>query len=118
VLLGGVLAPCRPKGKEHFKLACLVIDACSEVRYSGAVNVLTKNASLGTLGLPAGYHWVKFHVEGDFISFELAETPPPCAPFPGGRNPTGFIKKWGGTAKKVEDSGDVWLSHINEKHLR
>lgn len=106
------------KGKVLHKVARLVIDACSVVRYSPDVNVLTKNASLGTLGLPAGDHWVKFHVEGDLISFELADTPPPSPPFPGGRNPTGFIKKWGGTAKKVEDSGDAWLSHINEKHLR
>jgi hypothetical protein len=102
----------------HLKLNRLDIDACSEVGYSGPVSVLTKKASLGTLGLPAGDHWVKFRVEGDLISFELADTLPPSAPFPGGRNPTGFIKKWGGTAKKVEDSGDAWLSHINEKHLR
>ena len=34
------------------------------------------------------------------------------------RKPTGFVQKWGGSAKKVVDEKDAWLTHINEKHLR
>ena len=34
------------------------------------------------------------------------------------RKPTGFVRKWGGSVKKVADEGDVWLARINEKHLR
>ena len=77
-----------------------------------------KNAALGSLGLPSGDHWVKFHVEGDAISFEVAASKaasPGSAPQ--ARKPTGFVERWGGTARKVEDASDGWLTHINEKHL-
>jgi hypothetical protein len=80
------------------------------------MNTLTKSAPLGTLGLPAGDHWVKFHVEGDLISFELGKSlPQPQAPR---RIATGFVQKWGASSKKIVDESDSWLSHINEKHLR
>ena len=79
------------------------------------MNTVNKKASLETLGLPSGDHWVRFHVEGDSISFEVT---PPAPPPPAEHKPTGFVRKWGATARKVEDAGDAWLTHINEKHLR
>lgn len=86
------------------------------------MNTLTKSASLGTLGLPSGDHWVRFHVEGDSISFEVAASVPQAADrspttVPP-RKPTGFVQKWGGSSKKIDDESDAWLSHINDKHLR
>ena len=81
---------------------------------------LAKSATLGTLGLPAGDHLVHFHVEADTISFEVATSQPASEDSAGQakRRPTGFLKKWGGTARKIEDETDGWLTHINEKHLR
>ncbi|WP_395745208.1 hypothetical protein [Prosthecobacter sp.] len=81
------------------------------------MNVLTKSTPLGTLGLASGDHWVRFHVEGDAISFEvtastLAGGEPPS------KKPTGFVQKWSGSARRVEDPNDAWLTHINDKHLR
>lgn len=32
--------------------------------------------------------------------------------------PTGFVRKWSGTARKTETAGDPWLARINAKHLR
>ena len=86
------------------------------------VNVLTKSAPLGTLGLPSGDHWVRFHVEGDTISFEVAGSLPktneqPVSPATQ-QKPTKFVQKWGSTASKIEDVNDSWLTHINEKHLK
>lgn len=82
------------------------------------VNTLPKSASLGSLGLPRGDHWVRFHVEEESISFELE---PPFAemkePAPA-RKSTSFVQRWGGTARKIADETDPWLTHINEKHLR
>ncbi len=82
------------------------------------MDTLTKSAPLGTLGLSSGDHWVRFHVDGDLISFEVAAsaTQPVASQKPG--KPTGFVQKWGGSTRKVEDEGDAWLSHINDKHLR
>jgi hypothetical protein len=78
-----------------------------------------KNAALGTLGLPSGDHWVKFHVAGDVISYEVAASKTVDeAPVPIARKPTGFVEQWGGTAMVAEDASDEWLTHINEKHLR
>lgn len=37
---------------------------------------------------------------------------------PKAEKPTGFVQKWGGTAKKIEDKNDAWLAHINSKHMR
>lgn len=34
------------------------------------------------------------------------------------RQPTGFLKKWGGTIRKIDDPTDARLTHTNEKHLR
>lgn len=79
------------------------------------MNTLTKSTPLGTLGLPAGDHWVKFHVEGDLISFEVAKSVPEPTP---SKAATGFVQKWGASSLKMEDESDSWLSHINEKHLR
>ena len=36
----------------------------------------------------------------------------------GPRIPTGFVRKWGGSAKKIADEGDARLACINDKHLR
>lgn len=80
------------------------------------MNTISKSASLGSLGLPSGDHWVRFHVEGESISFEVAASVPRIAAR--GGNPTGFVEKWGGTAKKIEDPDDAWLTRINDKHLK
>ena len=77
---------------------------------------VSKSAPIGTLGLPIGDHWVRFHVETELVSFEIAPSLPGEPPTK--RQPVGFVKKWGGTARKIEDSSDDWLRHINEKHLR
>jgi hypothetical protein len=81
---------------------------------------IAKTATLDALGLPAGDHVVRFHVEADVISFEIAASQSPTeASQPGRqRKPTGFLRKWGSTARKVEDPADAWLTHINEKHVR
>ena len=81
---------------------------------------LAKSATLGTLGLPAGDHLVHFHVEADTISFEVATSQPASEGTVGQakRQPTGFLRKWGGTVRKIEDDTDAWLTRINDKHLR
>ena len=83
------------------------------------MTTLSKEADLASLGLPTGEHWVKVHVEGDVISFEVAasKVSQPALETEG-RKPTGFVDRWGGTARKIEDPADGWLTHINEKHLR
>lgn len=82
------------------------------------MSTLSQSAPLGTLGLTSGDHWVKFHVEGDEISFEVKASVPASTEVEESRKPTGFVQKWGGSAKRVEDEGDAWLTHINLKHLR
>jgi hypothetical protein len=83
------------------------------------MTTVDKNTALGTLGLPSGDHWVKFHVEGDAISFEVAASKAAATgSAPQAFEPTGFVERWGGTARKLEDSSDPWITHINEKHLR
>lgn len=83
------------------------------------MTTLSKEADIGSLGLPTGEHWVKFHVEGDAISFEVAASKvSQPASETREHKPTGFVDRWGGTARKIEDSSDGWLTHINEKHLR
>jgi len=81
---------------------------------------LTKSATLDTLGLSVGDHLVRFHVEEQVISFEIAASVPPAVSpgAAGKRQPTGFVQKWGGTARKIDDSEDAWLAHINDKHLQ
>jgi hypothetical protein len=92
------------------------VDAPWPDSYPPRMNTLTKSAPLGTLGLPAGDHWVKFHVEDDTISFEVTASVPMAAATQ--MKPTGFVQKWGGSVTKIEDESDAWLSHINSKHLR
>lgn len=77
---------------------------------------LAKSDTLDTLGLSAGDHLVRFHVESDSISYEIAESKPLTTPT--GQPQPGFVKRWGGTATPAEDGDDPWLSRINEKHLR
>lgn len=82
------------------------------------MNSLPKTAPLGALGLPSGDHWVRFHVDGDSITFEVTASAPGHGEVPQRRSPTDFVKTWGGTAKRIEDADDAWLTRINEKHLR
>ena len=82
------------------------------------MNTLSKSAPLGTLGLPTGDHWVRFHVEGDAISFEIAASAPQMESTAGQKKAVGFVERWGGSVKKIDDESDAWLSYINEKHLR
>ena len=82
------------------------------------MKTLEASAPLEKLGLPSGDHWVRFHVEGSLISFNVEASAPPAQPPKTARKPTGFVQKWSGSVKKLEDSHDLWLSHINEKHLR
>jgi hypothetical protein len=83
------------------------------------VNTLTKSTPLGTLGLTSGEHWVRFCVEEDSISFEIAASLPKKLEreVSTSKQPTHFVQKWGGSLKKIEDSKDSWLTHINDKHL-
>ncbi len=81
-------------------------------------DVLTTSTPLGTLGLASGDHWVKFHVEGDAISFVVAASVPASAAAALSKKPTGFVQKWGGSARRIDDPNDAWLTHINDKHLR
>lgn len=82
------------------------------------MKTLEASAPLERLGLPSGDHWVRFHVEDGLISFNVEASVPPTQPPLSVRKPTGFVQKWSGSAQKLEDSSDLWLSHINEKHLR
>lgn len=86
------------------------------------MNTVTKAAPLGTLGLPSGDHWVRFHVEGETISFEVTQSLPHAATAEtertSTRKPTGFVQKWGGSVRKLDDPSDPWLTRINDKHLR
>jgi hypothetical protein len=54
---------------------------------------LAASTPLGTLGLASGDHWVKFHVEGDAISFEVTASMPEngAAALPK-KNPLGLFK--------------------------
>lgn len=82
------------------------------------MSTLSQSAPLGTLGLTSGDHWVKFHVEGDKISFEVKASVQASADQERLKKPTGFVQKWGGSVMRIEDESDAWLSHINLKHLR
>jgi len=77
------------------------------------MTTVTKSTPIGSLGLEPGEHVVRIHVGSDTVSFAV-ET----ATRPAHRRPTGFIQRWSGTARKVEDPADEWLTHINDKHLR
>ena len=84
------------------------------------MRTIAHSEPLRALGLPAGDHLVRFHVEAEIISFEIADSLPAMpAPSPArSGQPVGFVRKWGGTGAKCDDPADAWLTHINEKHLR
>lgn len=82
------------------------------------MHTLTKSEPISTLRLASGDHLVRFHVEGDAISYEVTASVPQKPDAAEARKPTGFVQRWGGSAKKNEDKRDAWLTHINEKHLR
>jgi hypothetical protein len=81
---------------------------------------VAKTATFNTLDLPEGDHLVLFHVEADTISYQVTSSQPDMEKIATSPKqfPTGFLKKWGGTAQKVEDTSDEWLTHLNDKHLR
>ena len=77
---------------------------------------------MGNLGLSEGDHWVKFHVRGDEVSFEVS------ASVPAGkneeaekhRNALQFIQKWSGKGSVInvaETRDDPRLAALTEKHL-
>jgi hypothetical protein len=80
------------------------------------MNVVAKSSSIASLGLGRGVHWLKVVVADDTVAYEV--TTPFDVPAPEPRQSTGFVEKWGGTARKMDVSDDVWLDHINQKHLR
>ena len=80
------------------------------------VTILSKSAPIESLGLCPGVHHLKVVVAGDTVSFELEKsTEGEDSELPKG---SGFVATWGGSARKVEDPADKWLTHINDKHLR
>lgn len=80
------------------------------------MTVVTKSSPIASLGLGPGVHLLKVVVAVDTVAYEVAE--PPELPNPEPRQPTGFVRKWRGTARILDASDDAWLSHINSKHLR
>lgn len=86
------------------------------------MNTLAKSDPLGTLGLPPGDHWVKFHVEEDTISHEVAVSPP--RPPSGKSSPDAalaFVRKWSGQGNLLSEpeiSEDARLAELTAKHLR
>jgi hypothetical protein len=62
-----------------------------------------------TIKLPLGVHLP----DGTAVIILPRETAGESA-----RQPTGFVRKWGGSARKIEAPDDAWLSHLNDKHLR
>jgi hypothetical protein len=80
------------------------------------VTVLSKSAPIESLGLSPGVHHLKVVVADDTVSFELEGSA--VAENKDVRRGSGFVTAWGGSARKVEDAEDEWLTHINKKHLR
>ena len=79
------------------------------------MTTVAKSTPVGALGFKPGDHLVRFHVGEDTVSFEIAASgQTKSAP----RHSPGFLSKWGGTARRMDDPADVRLTHINEKHLR
>jgi hypothetical protein len=85
------------------------------MRYPLVMTVLTKSAPIDSLGLSPGVHMLRVVVAGDTVAFEEAASADPATP--ARRQETGFVKKWSGTARKLDVPGDDWLAHINAKHL-
>ena len=80
------------------------------------MTVVSKSASLESLGLGPGTHTLKVVVAGETVAFEVEA--PATRPSPVLRQGTGFVQTWSGTARKMDDPGDEWLERINRKHLR
>jgi len=86
------------------------------------MNTLAKSDPLGTLGLPPGDHWVRFHVEEDTISYEVAVSPPEhslVASVPDAA--LAFVRKWSGQGNLLSEpemSEDARLAELTAKHLR
>lgn len=66
------------------------------------MNKLPKGASLDTLELPDGDHWVGFHVEEDSISYEVEASRPRSAvkTAEAVKRPVDFVRKWGARFEK------------------
>jgi hypothetical protein len=90
------------------------------LHFSDAMPTIAKTATLDALGLSTGDHVVRFHVEADVISFEIAASRSPLegSPPAGRRKSTGFLRRWGSTALKLEGPSDPWLTHINDETSR
>jgi len=89
------------------------------------MNILTKDDPLGTLGLPAGDHWVKFHVEEETISFEVAASVPLQTPgsraSSAGSAARSFVEKWSGQGRllsETEMGDDARLAELTAKQVR
>ncbi|MBP7951258.1 MAG: hypothetical protein KA004_16530 [Verrucomicrobiales bacterium] len=90
------------------------------------MNTLTKSSPLGTLGLTSGDHWVRFHVEDDAISFEVAASLPaqaPASPVPSRRATAArsFVARWSGQGRllsEAEIGDDERLAALTAKHVR
>lgn len=80
------------------------------------VNVIRKSAPIGSLGLAPGVHRLRVVVSEETVAYELETTDLPSVAAP--RKGTGFIGRWGGTARKVDIPGDERVARINAKHLR
>lgn len=89
------------------------------------MNILTKSAPIGTLGLPSGDHWVKFHVEGDSISFEVAASLPRQSSASSASSSQtsaarSFVEKWSGRGQllsETEMANDDRLAALTAKHV-
>ena len=96
------------------------VDACFSGLYLVLMNTLAKSEPLDTLGLPAGDHWVKFHVEGDTIAFEV-RTSIPQAPAAGGITAAqSFVEKWSGKGRMLSEAemgDDARLAALTARHL-
>lgn len=72
-----------------------------------------------------GDHWVKFHVEGDSISFELAASPPRHAEISSSSSAQAtaarsFVKKWSGKGRLLTEADmgdDARLAGLTAKHV-
>jgi hypothetical protein len=87
------------------------------------MNRLAKSAPLGTLGLPVGDHWVKFHVEDDTISYEVTASllkDEAAAQTSQAEATQAFVQKWSGKGRLVPESemaDDARLAALTAKHV-
>lgn len=85
------------------------------------MNTLAKSEPLDTLGLPPGDHLVRFHVEEDTISFELAATLTDPSNDESSNAALEFVRKWSGKGQVLADAEtgrDARLAELTAKHLR